>query len=149
MDATRHRLIGTSPAVKRIEEELLYAARSDAKILLTGESGVGKEVIARCIHDSSRRAGGPLVMINCAGVPDTLLESELFGHVRGSFTDAHRDKRGLLETAHRGTVVLDEMGEMSLRMQAVLLRFLETGELQRVGAEKRQAAVDVRVIAST
>ena len=149
MDAGRHQLVGTSAAIRQVEEEILYAARSDAKVLLSGESGVGKEVVARRIHEHSRRASGPLVIINCAGVPDSLLESELFGHVRGSFTDAHRDKRGLLELGHRGTVVLDEIGEMSLRMQAVLLRFLETGELQRVGAERHQATVDVRVIAST
>ena len=104
---------------------------------MTGESGVGKEVVARLIHQQSRRAHSPLVTINCAGMPDSLLESELFGHVRGSFTGAYRDKPGLLEMAQRGTVFLDEVGEMSLRMQALLLRFLETGEIQRVGSDRR------------
>ena len=125
------------------------AARSDAKVLITGETGVGKEVVARLVHERSRRAHSPLVTINCAGVPDTLLESELFGHMRGSFTGADRDKRGRCEAAHRGTLFLDEVGEMSARMQALLLRFVETGEIQRVGSERPNATVDVRVIAAT
>jgi transcriptional regulator with GAF, ATPase, and Fis domain len=142
-------LIGTSAAIRSVQQELDYAARSDAKVLVTGESGVGKEVVARLVHQRSHRSRAPLVMINCAGVPDTLLESELFGHVRGSFTDAYRDKRGRLELAHGGTVFLDEVGEMSLRMQALLLRFLECGELQRVGSDRAHTTVDVRVIAAT
>jgi transcriptional regulator with PAS, ATPase and Fis domain len=142
-------LIGTSPAIKNIEEEVECAARSDAKVLITGESGVGKEVIARLIHQRSLRSRSPLVTINCAGVPDSLLESELFGHVRGSFTDAYRDKRGWLEQAQSGTIFLDEIGEMSLRMQALLLRFLENGEIQRVGSDRAHSVVDVRVIAAT
>jgi DNA-binding NtrC family response regulator len=142
-------LIGTSPAIRLVQEELELAARSDAKVVITGESGVGKEVVARLIHEHSRRAHSPLVTINCAGVPDTLLESELFGHMRGSFTDAYRDKPGRCEMAHRGTLFLDEVGEMSARMQASLLRFLETGEIQRVGSERSNAIVDVRVIAAT
>src|SRR5262245_28993216 len=144
-----HTLIGTSGAIKNIEEEVQCAARSDAKVLITGESGVGKEVIARLIHQQSQRSRSPLITINCAGVPDTLLESELFGHVRGSFTDAHRDKRGWLEQAQHGTIFLDEIGEMSLRMQAILLRFLENGEIQRVGADRVHSVVNVRVIAAT
>jgi transcriptional regulator with PAS, ATPase and Fis domain len=142
-------LIGRSPAICELREELAYAARSDAKILVTGESGVGKEILARLIHKQSNRARSQLVTINCAGLPDSLLESELFGHVRGSFTGAYRDKPGLLETAHNGTIFMDEVGEMSLRMQALLLRFLESGEIQRVGAERAQARVNVRVIAAT
>jgi transcriptional regulator with PAS, ATPase and Fis domain len=142
-------LIGHSPAIGELREELEYAARSDAKVLITGESGVGKEVLARLIHRHSQRSVSPLVTINCAGLPDSLLESELFGHVRGSFTGAYRDKPGLLETAHNGTIFMDEVGEMSLRMQALLLRFLESGEIQRVGAERAQARVNVRVIAAT
>jgi transcriptional regulator with PAS, ATPase and Fis domain len=142
-------LIGRSPAIRLVEEEAGYAARSDAKVLLTGESGVGKEVVARLIHREGSRRNATFVAINCAGVPDTLLESELFGHERGSFTGAYRDKPGLLETADRGTVFLDEVGEMSVRMQGMLLRFLETGELQRVGASRAQRRVDVRVIAAT
>ena len=125
------------------------AARSDAKVLLTGESGVGKEVVARSIHEQSRRRGVKLVALNCAAVPDSLLESELFGHVRGSFTGAYRDKPGLLELANSGTIFLDEIGETSLRMQALLLRFLENGEIWRIGADRVQATTDVRVIAAT
>jgi two-component system, NtrC family, response regulator HydG len=141
--------VGASAAIRAITRNIDCAARSDAKVLITGESGVGKEIVAGLIHQKSRRARMPLTTINCAGIPDSLLESELFGHVRGSFTDAHRDKRGWLEQAHGGTIFLDEVGEMSLRMQALLLRFLENGEIQRVGADRAQARVDVRVIAAT
>ena len=111
------------------------AAESPAKVLITGESGVGKDVVARYIHSHSSRRLAPFVAVNCAGVTETLLESELFGHVKGSFTGAYRDKRGKLQLAHRGTLFLDEVGEMSLRMQALLLRFLENGEIQAVGAD--------------
>jgi DNA-binding NtrC family response regulator len=146
---TSYSLIGTSSAMRDIEEEIACASRSNAKILITGESGVGKEVVARLIHQGSERAHSPLVTINCAGVPDTLLESELFGHMRGAFTDAYRDKRGWLDQAHGGTIFMDEVGEMSLRMQALLLRFLESGEIQRVGSDRINSKVDVRVIAAT
>jgi DNA-binding NtrC family response regulator len=142
-------MLGVSAAIRGVEEEIDYAARSGAKVLITGESGVGKEVVARLIHDRGHRRGAPLVAINCAGIPDSLLESELFGHMRGSFTDAHRDKAGWLERAHGGTIFMDEIGEMSLRMQALLLRFLETGEIQRVGSDRHVPNVDVRVIAAT
>ena len=142
-------LVGVSAALRTVEEEIQHAARSDAKVLITGESGVGKEIVARLIHERSRRNRTPLVTINCAGFPDSLLESELFGHVKGSFTDAHRDKRGWLEAAHGGTVFMDEVGEMSLRMQALLLRFLETGEIQRVGSDRPLPPLDVRVITAT
>jgi DNA-binding NtrC family response regulator len=135
--------------MRDIETEIVCASRSTAKILITGESGVGKEVVARQIHQRSERSHSPLVTINCAGVPDTLLESELFGHLRGAFTDAYRDKRGWLDQAHGGTIFMDEVGEMSLRMQALLLRFLETGEIQRVGSDRINSRVDVRVIAAT
>ncbi|MGH9254461.1 MAG: sigma-54 interaction domain-containing protein [Vicinamibacterales bacterium] len=142
-------LIGVSAAIRSVEEEIDHAARCDAKVLITGESGVGKEIVARLIHDGSNRNRGPLITINCAGFPDSLLESELFGHVKGSFTDAHRDKRGWLEAANGGTIFMDEVGEMSLRMQALLLRFLETGEIQRVGSDRRLPPVDVRVVTAT
>ena len=142
-------MVGISPAIQGVEDEIEHAARCDAKVLITGESGVGKEIVARLIHGRSRRNRGPLVTINCAGIPDSLLESELFGHVKGSFTDAHRDKRGWLESAHAGTIFMDEVGEMSLRMQASLLRFLETGEIQRVGSDRKLPPVDVRVITAT
>jgi DNA-binding NtrC family response regulator len=141
--------IGVSSATRFIREEIEYASKSEAKVLITGESGVGKEVVAQLVHQQSRRRSAPLVTINCAGVPDTLLASELFGHVRGSFTDAHRDKPGWLEQANKGTIFLDEVGEMSLQMQSLLLRFLENGEIQRVGSERPAAKVDVRVIAAT
>jgi transcriptional regulator with PAS, ATPase and Fis domain len=125
------------------------SAAGDAKVLVTGESGVGKDVIARYIHANSKRVRGPFIAVNCAGLTETLLESELFGHVKGSFTGAYRDKRGKLQMAHGGTLFLDEVGEMSLRMQALLLRFLETGEIQSVGAHEENAHADVRVIAAT
>jgi DNA-binding NtrC family response regulator len=142
-------MLGVSAAIRGVEEEIEYASRSGAKVLITGESGVGKEVVARLIHDRGARRTAPLVTINCAGIPDSLMESELFGHVKGSFTDAHRDKAGYLERAHGGTIFMDEIGEMSLRMQALLLRFLETGEIQRVGSDRRIPALDVRVVAAT
>jgi DNA-binding NtrC family response regulator len=142
-------MLGVSTAMRTIVDEIDSAARSSAKVLITGESGVGKEIVARLIHQRSNRRTLPLVAINCAGIPDSLLESELFGHVKGSFTDAHRDRMGWLERAHGGTAFLDEIGEMSLRMQALLLRFLETGEIQRVGSDTRGPDVNVRVIAAT
>jgi transcriptional regulator with PAS, ATPase and Fis domain len=129
--------------------EVERVARSDAKVLITGESGVGKEVIARAIADASPRADSPFVPVNCAGIPETLLESELFGHVKGSFTGAYRDKPGKLEVANNGTIFMDEIGEMTLRMQGLLLRFLETGEIQKVGAERVGMATNVRILAAT
>ena len=125
------------------------AAQSDGKVLITGESGVGKDLIARRIHGRSRRAAHAFVPVNCAGLTESLLESELFGHVKGSFTGAYRDKVGKLQAANGGTIFLDEVGEMSLRMQAMLLRFLENGEIQAVGADARVATVSVRVVAAT
>jgi DNA-binding NtrC family response regulator len=142
-------MLGTSAAMRAVEREISVAAGCGAKVLITGESGVGKELVARLIHERGHRASAPFVPMNCAGLPDTLLESELFGHVRGSFTGAYRDKRGRLEAAHKGTIFMDEIGEMSLRMQAMLLRFLETGEIQRVGADRSLPALDVRVISAT
>jgi DNA-binding NtrC family response regulator len=142
-------LIGISPAMQVVRAEVEHAARCNAKVLITGESGVGKEVASRLIHYNGSRAQVPLVAINCVGIPESLLESELFGHVRGSFTGAHRDRVGLLEMANGGTVFLDEVGEMGPRMQGLLLRFLETGEIQRVGSDRMQPRLDVRVIAAT
>jgi transcriptional regulator with PAS, ATPase and Fis domain len=138
-----------SPALKEVLRLARRAATGDAKVLITGESGVGKDLVAREIHARSPRANGPFVAVNCAGLTESLLESELFGHVRGSFTGAYRDKVGKLQLADRGTLFLDEVGEMSLRMQALLLRFLEQGELQRVGAAESTRVVNVRIIAAT
>ena len=142
-------LLGRSRAIADLVEEASLVAATDSKVLITGESGVGKELLARFIHERSGRSRRPMLTINCAGVPETLLESELFGHVRGSFTDAHRDRRGLLELADGGTILLDEVGEMTMRMQTLLLRFLETGEIQQVGSERLKRTVDVRVISAT
>jgi DNA-binding NtrC family response regulator len=142
-------LTGTSPAIQSLRQDIEAAARCDAKVLLTGETGTGKEVVARLLHGMSARRPRPFVPLNCAGIPESLLESALFGHMRGSFTDAVRDRVGLLESAHKGTAFLDEIGEMSTRMQGLLLRFLETGEIQRVGSDRLDARVDVRIIAAT
>lgn len=142
-------LIGTSPAIQAVREEIHYAIRCDAKVLITGESGVGKEVVARLIHAGSNRSQHPLVTVNCAALTESLLETELFGHVRGSFTGAFRDRTGVLEQANRGTVFMDEIGETTPRMQGLLLRFLETGEIQRVGSDRAETRVNVRVIAAT
>jgi DNA-binding NtrC family response regulator len=143
------RLIGQSPSIQNVLEDIACAAATDAKVLITGESGVGKEVVAHLVHSGSRRVAAPFVTLNCAGVPESLLETELFGHTRGSFTGAWRDRNGLLETANGGTLFMDEVGEMSLRMQALLLRFLETGEIQRVGSNERSAVVNVRLVTAT
>src|SRR5215467_13292817 len=142
-------LVGRSDAIRAIEADVDCASRSDAKVLITGETGVGKEVVARLIHQRSARRNSSLVTLNCAGLPDSLLESELFGHARGSFTGAYRDKPGLLEMGDNGTLFLDEVGEMSTRMQVVLLRFLESGEIQRVGADRSHTRVNVRLITAT
>jgi transcriptional regulator with GAF, ATPase, and Fis domain len=142
-------LIGSSPAMIELKAEIDRVARSDAKVLITGESGSGKELVAQAVHNGSGRADRSFVALNCAGLPETLLESELFGHVKGSFTGAYRDKLGKLELADNGTMFLDEIGEMTLRMQGLLLRFLETGELQKVGAERVVGRANVRVIAAT
>jgi transcriptional regulator with PAS, ATPase and Fis domain len=142
-------LIGRSVSLDAVRAEIEYASRCDAKVLITGESGVGKEVVARLVHAGSKRNRAALVTVNCAALTETLLETELFGHVRGSFTGAVRDRSGVLEQAHRGTVFMDEIGETSPRMQGLLLRFLETGEIQRVGSDRPDNRVDVRVIAAT
>ena len=141
-------LLGVSKAMADLREEIQQVGLSQAKVLITGESGVGKDVVAQLLHRRGSAAPRPYIAINCAGVPDTLLESELFGHVKGSFTGAYRDKPGKLEMASGGTMFLDEVGEMTLRMQGLLLRFLETGELQKVGADLSHVRVKTRIIAS-
>jgi two-component system, NtrC family, response regulator AtoC len=145
----RVQLVGRSAAIVALQQEIDRVARSDAKVLISGESGVGKEIVAKSIHARGPRASNVFAPVNCAGLPETLLESELFGHVKGSFTGAYRDKPGKLETAHMGTIFLDEVGEMTLRMQGLLLRFLETGEIQKVGADGSGRHLNVRVIAAT
>ena len=144
-------LVGTSAVMAELSTEIARVAASDAKVLITGESGVGKELVAHAIHRLSGRAHRQMIAVNCAGLPETLLESELFGHVRGSFTGAYRDKQGKLELADGGTMFLDEIGEMTLRMQGLLLRFMETGELQKVGSDRAggRIVVNVRVVAAT
>jgi DNA-binding NtrC family response regulator len=141
-------IIGRSPAMQAVLDTVSRVAPLRTTVLLTGESGTGKEVIAKAIHYNSPRAGGPLVAINCAAIPASLLESELFGHERGAFTDAHARKLGHFENAHRGTIFLDEIGEMNPGTQATLLRVLEHGAFTRVGGSQ-PVTIDVRVIAAT
>lgn len=142
-------VIGESPAWQRVMTIATRMAAGRAKVLITGESGAGKDVVARVIHARSSRAHQRFVALNCASFSETLLESELFGHVKGSFTGAFRDKVGKLQQAHRGTIFLDEIAEMSLRMQALLLRVLENGEVLPVGSDAAPIRVDVRVISAT
>jgi len=142
-------LIGISPSFRRAVELARKVAPTDASVFISGESGTGKEVIAQFIHQHSRRAKRPLVPINCAALPEPLLESEMFGHRKGAFTGADRDKPGLLEVADGGTLFLDELTEMSLPLQAKLLRVVQDGVVRRVGAETAGDPVDVRFISAT
>jgi transcriptional regulator with GAF, ATPase, and Fis domain len=142
-------LVVASPQMVSLLGLAERAALCNSKVLLTGESGAGKDLIARHIHAHSPRQHQPFVSVNCAAFSESLLESELFGHVKGSFTGAYRDKAGKVQTADGGTLFLDEIGDMSLRMQALLLRFLENGEIQPVGSDAPVATVDVRVVAAT
>lgn len=145
----QHReMIGQSKAHKHLMEEIALVGSSDLTVLITGETGVGKELVAQAIHAASLRAEQPLISLNCAALPDTLVESELFGHVRGAFTGATQDRRGKFELANGGTLFLDEVGELSLTVQAKLLRVLQSGQLQRLGSDKEHR-VDVRLIAAT
>ncbi len=149
--ASEHRfdnIIGNSPAMRRTFQMIERLRNADIAVMIEGESGTGKELVARAIHFSGHRRERPFVAVNCGAIPATLLESELFGHVRGAFTNATSDKKGLFEVAHTGTLFLDEIGEMPLEMQVKLLRVLQSGELQKVGAT-RQVTVDVRIVAAT
>jgi DNA-binding NtrC family response regulator len=148
-DFTAPQMIGESAAMATLRAQIAAAARTSAKVLILGETGVGKEIAARQLHEQSIYRMKPFVAVNCSGVPETLLESELFGHTRGSFTGAYRDKPGFIRQASGGTLFLDELGEMSLRMQGVLLRFTETGEVQPVGADTPTQHVKVRLITAT
>jgi len=142
-------LLGEAPAFQRAIELARRVAATDASVFLTGESGSGKELIAQFIHSHSRRSSRPFVAINCAAMPEALLESEMFGHRRGAFTGAVRDKPGLLETANGGTLLLDELAEMPKAIQAKLLRVIQDGVVRRVGSETTDAVVNVRFIAAT
>ena len=141
-------VVGHTPAMRRLFEQVHQVAKWDTAVLIRGESGTGKELIANAIHYNSPRANGPFVKLNCAALPDTLLESELFGHERGAFTGAATERKGRFEQAHGGTLFLDEIGEISPAFQAKLLRVLQEGEFERVGAS-RSMRVDVRVITAT
>jgi DNA-binding NtrC family response regulator len=141
-------MIGESEPIKKIKDTIEKVAQTDARILITGENGVGKELVARWIHEKSNRSTGPMVEVNCAAIPSELIESELFGHEKGSFTSALKQRIGKFETANGGTLFLDEIGDMSLTAQAKVLRALQEGKITRVGAEK-DINVDVRVIAAT
>lgn len=141
-------MIGASAPMQKIKETIEKVAPTEARILITGENGVGKELVARWIHEKSNRASGPLVEVNCAAIPSELIESELFGHEKGSFTSAIKQRIGKFEQANGGTLFLDEIGDMSLSAQAKVLRALQEGKITRVGADK-DINVDVRVIAAT
>jgi two-component system, NtrC family, nitrogen regulation response regulator NtrX len=141
-------MIGGSAPIQRIKDTIEKVAPTDARILITGENGVGKELVARWVHEKSNRVSGPLVEVNCAAIPTELIESELFGHEKGSFTSAIKQRIGKFEQANGGTLFLDEIGDMSLNAQAKVLRALQEGKITRVGADK-DINVDVRVIAAT
>lgn len=141
-------IVGDSAAIRKIKETIDKVAPTDARILITGENGVGKELVARWIHEKSNRSGGPMVEVNCAAIPGELIESELFGHEKGSFTSAIKQRIGKFEQASGGTLFLDEIGDMSLNAQAKVLRALQEGKITRVGADK-DINVDVRVVAAT
>lgn len=141
-------MIGESAPIKKIKETIDKVAPTDARILVTGENGVGKELVARWVHEKSNRANGPIVEVNCAAIPTELIESELFGHEKGSFTSAIKQRIGKFESANGGTLFLDEIGDMSASAQAKVLRALQEGKITRVGADK-DISVDVRVIAAT
>lgn len=143
-----NQIIGTSAAIQRVREEIELVAPSDFAVLITGQTGVGKELVARSVHQHSRRSEQPLIYVNCAALPETIVESELFGHLRGAYTGATADRAGKFEIADAGTLFLDEVGELPLSVQPKLLRVLQEGEIQRVGSDK-PLHVDVRVVAAT
>jgi len=145
---TGEEIVGSSEAIMAVKRIILGLARSSAAVLIRGESGTGKELVARAIHRASDRASGPFIALNCAAIPDTLLESELFGYERGAFTGATRRKIGRFQLAHRGTLFLDEIGDLPLLLQAKLLRVLENGVIQPLGGEK-EVAVDIRLVSAT
>lgn len=141
-------MIGESAPLKKIQEMIQKVATSDARVLITGPNGAGKELVAHAIHAQSDRSKGPMIEVNCAAIPSELIESELFGHVKGSFTGAIKDKQGKFELANNGTIFLDEIGDMSLVAQAKVLRALQESKVSPVGSDK-EIKVDVRVLAAT
>ncbi len=143
-----YEMVGESPAMKKVKEMIDRVAQTDAKVLITGKNGTGKELVARWLHEKSSRAPQPFIEVNCAAIPSELIESELFGHEKGAFTSAHKDRKGKFEQANKGTIFLDEIGDMSLPAQAKVLRVLQENKLSPVGSDK-DIRVDVRVIAAT
>ncbi len=144
----KYQIIGESPAIKQILAMIDRVAETDARVLITGDNGTGKELVAHRLHEKSKRAKAPFVEVNCAAIPSELIESELFGHEKGSFTSAHKQRKGKFEQASGGTIFLDEIGDMSLSAQAKVLRALQENKISRVGSDK-SIKVDVRVIAAT
>ena len=141
-------MIGESPAMQKVKEMIDRVAPTDARVLITGKNGTGKELVARWLHEKSSRASSPFIEVNCAAIPSELIESELFGHEKGAFTSAHKERKGKFEQANGGTIFLDEVGDMSLSAQAKVLRVLQENRLSPVGSDK-DIKVDVRVIAAT
>ena len=146
--AKKYEIIGNSKSIMEIHAIIDKVAKTEARVLITGESGTGKELVAHNIHEKSSRAKSPFIEVNCAAIPSELIESELFGHLKGSFTSAVKDREGKFEAANNGTIFLDEIGDMSLAAQAKVLRALEENKIQRVGSQK-DISVDVRVLAAT
>ena len=141
-------IVGSSPAIEQVRVLIDKVAKSDARVLIMGENGTGKELVARWLHEKSNRADGPFVEVNCAAIPSELIESELFGHERGAFTSAIKQRKGKFEQANGGTLFMDEIGDMSLSAQAKVLRALQESKISRVGSDK-DVVVDVRVVAAT
>ena len=141
-------IIGESVAMTEMVTLIAQIANTDISVLITGTSGSGKEMVAKAIHKNSKRKFESLIIVNCGAIPSGIIESELFGHRKGSFTGAHENKKGYFESAHKGTIFLDEIGELSLEIQAKLLRVIENGEFMRVG-ESKTNRVDVRIVAAT
>ena len=141
-------MVGESKAISHIKDMIEKVAQTDARVLITGSNGTGKELVAHWLHQKSERANGPMIEVNCAAIPSELIESELFGHVKGAFTSAVKDRAGKFEAANQGTIFLDEIGDMSLSAQAKVLRALQESRIQRVGSDK-DIKVDVRIIAAT
>jgi len=145
---SRYEIVGRSYGIRLVIDKIDRVAKTPARVLITGENGTGKELVARAIHSNSTRSAGPFVEVNCAAIPSELIESELFGHMKGSFTGAVADRAGKFEQAHGGTIFLDEVGDMSLAAQAKVLRVLQDGVVTRIGGAK-PTEVDVRVLAAT